>query len=51
MRYRPFGSTGVAVSAITLRLEDQPRLRSAAPPAVPPFPDRPEGGSAAMAKE
>ncbi|MDR7119044.1 hypothetical protein [Caulobacter sp. BE254] len=29
MRYRPFGSAGVAVSAITLRLEDQPRLRSA----------------------
>jgi aryl-alcohol dehydrogenase-like predicted oxidoreductase len=29
MRYRPFGSTGVAVSAITLRLEDQPRLRGA----------------------
>jgi aryl-alcohol dehydrogenase-like predicted oxidoreductase len=27
MRYRPFGSAGVAVSAITLRLEDQPRLR------------------------
>jgi len=29
VRYRPFGSAGVAVSAITLRLEDQPRLRSA----------------------
>jgi len=29
VRYRPFGSTGVAVSAITLRLEDQPRLRGA----------------------
>jgi len=29
MRYRPFGSAGVAVSAITLRLEDQPRLRGA----------------------
>lgn len=29
MRYRPFGSAGVAVSAITLKLEDQPRLRSA----------------------
>ncbi|WP_165188856.1 aldo/keto reductase [Caulobacter soli] len=28
MRYRPFGSAGVAVSAISLRLEDQPRLRS-----------------------
>ena len=27
MRYRPFGSAGVAVSAISLRLEDQPRLR------------------------
>ena len=29
MRYRPFGSAGVAVSAISLRLEDQPRLRGA----------------------
>jgi len=29
MRYRPFGSAGVAVSAITLRLEDEPRLRGA----------------------
>lgn len=29
MRYRPFGSAGVAVSAITLRLEDQPRLQGA----------------------
>lgn len=29
MRYRPFGSAGVAVSAITLRLEDEPRLRAA----------------------
>ncbi|TCS16056.1 aldo/keto reductase [Caulobacter sp. BK020] len=29
MRYRPLGSAGVAVSAITLRLEDQPRLRGA----------------------
>jgi aryl-alcohol dehydrogenase-like predicted oxidoreductase len=28
MRYRPFGSAGVAVSAISLRLEDQPRLRA-----------------------
>jgi aryl-alcohol dehydrogenase-like predicted oxidoreductase len=28
MRYRPFGTTGVAVSAISLRLEDQPRLRA-----------------------
>lgn len=29
MRYRPFGSAGVAVSAISLRLEDQPRLKAA----------------------
>jgi aryl-alcohol dehydrogenase-like predicted oxidoreductase len=29
VRYRPFGSAGVAVSAITLRLEDEPRLRGA----------------------
>src|SRR5688500_8581597 len=28
MRYRPFGAAGVAVSAISLRLEDQPRLRA-----------------------
>jgi aryl-alcohol dehydrogenase-like predicted oxidoreductase len=28
MRYRPFGVAGVAVSAISLRLEDQPRLRA-----------------------
>jgi aryl-alcohol dehydrogenase-like predicted oxidoreductase len=28
MRYRPFGSSGMAVSAISLRLEDQPRLRA-----------------------
>nr|7B0E_A Chain A, SmbA [Caulobacter vibrioides CB15] len=28
MRYRPFGSTGVAVSALTLRLADNPRLRA-----------------------
>jgi aryl-alcohol dehydrogenase-like predicted oxidoreductase len=28
MRYRPFGSAGVAVSAISLRLEDQPRLKA-----------------------
>jgi aryl-alcohol dehydrogenase-like predicted oxidoreductase len=28
MRYRPFGNTGVAVSAISLRLEDQARLRA-----------------------
>jgi aryl-alcohol dehydrogenase-like predicted oxidoreductase len=28
MRYRPFGSSGMVVSAISLRLEDQPRLRS-----------------------
>jgi len=29
MRYRPFGNAGVAVSAISLRLEDQPRLKAA----------------------
>lgn len=29
MRYRPFGTAGVAVSAISLRLEDQPRLTAA----------------------
>jgi aryl-alcohol dehydrogenase-like predicted oxidoreductase len=28
MRYRPFGSAGVAVSAISLRLEDNPRLKA-----------------------
>lgn len=28
MRYRPFGNAGVAVSAISLRLEDQPRLKA-----------------------
>ena len=28
MRYRPFGTLGVAVSAISLRLEDQPRLKA-----------------------
>jgi len=28
MRYRPFGVAGMAVSAIALRLEDQPRLRA-----------------------
>ncbi|PTT80194.1 hypothetical protein DBR41_20440, partial [Pseudomonas sp. HMWF010] len=29
MRYRPFGNSGMAVSAITLRLADSPRLRAA----------------------
>jgi aryl-alcohol dehydrogenase-like predicted oxidoreductase len=29
VRYRPFGSASVAVSAIKLRLEDEPRLRGA----------------------
>lgn len=28
MRYRPFGGSGTAVSAISLRLEDQPRLKA-----------------------
>lgn len=28
MRYRPFGTTGIAVSALTLRLADSPRLRA-----------------------
>ncbi|MDI1364252.1 MAG: hypothetical protein PSX79_05200 [bacterium] len=28
MRYRPFGAKGVTVSAISLRLEDEPRLKT-----------------------
>lgn len=28
MRYRPFGNLGVAVSAVSLRLEDDPRLKT-----------------------